>query len=349
MTLRKIAAVLAALSVGAVLAGCGAASNDAGARPVSAGEGVTKYPLTVENCGKKVTYGATPRRVVTMNQAAAEILIHLGVGGRIVGTGYEIDQIPPEIAGEYQKIPKLSAHGQEIKHEALLQAQPDFAYASFASFFTPAQSGERDVLHGLGVPTYLTEFDCVYHQSVAGARFELLFDEYRNLARIFDVPAAGNKLIAEQQAVINSGLETAKGIKAAKDPLTVMWFYSTFGGKPWAAGTGGLPQHVSEMVGVKNVFDDASTKWPEVSWDSVAARDPDVIVIADLTRGEPGDTAKEKIDLLKKDPLTSKLEAVANDRFVIIPGRYMDPSYGSAYAVPALAKGLVELVQRGLR
>jgi ABC-type Fe3+-hydroxamate transport system substrate-binding protein len=75
----------------------------------------------------------------------------------------------------------------------------------------------------------------------------------------------------------------------------------------------------------------------------VAARNPEVIILADLTRGEPGDTAQEKIDLLKNDPLTSKLNAVANDRFVIIPGRYMDPSYDSAYAVPALAEGLVGL------
>jgi iron complex transport system substrate-binding protein len=104
-----------------------------------------------------------------------------------------------------------------------------------------------------------------------------------------------------------------------------------------------LPQHISELVGVRNIFDDASTKWPEVSWEAVADRNPDVIILADLTRGEPGDTAKEKIDLLKKDPLTSKLDAVVNNRFVIVPGRYMDPSYGSAYAVPDLAEGLVEL------
>jgi hypothetical protein len=61
-----------------------------------------------------------------MNQSAAEILIHLGVGARIVETGYEIDKVPEEIAAEYDKIPMLSAHGQEIKHEALLEAQPDF-------------------------------------------------------------------------------------------------------------------------------------------------------------------------------------------------------------------------------
>jgi iron complex transport system substrate-binding protein len=341
MTLRKSAAALATLSMGVALAACGGGSNDSDAQPASSGEGATEYPLTLENCGEEVVFEAAPQRAVTLNQTAAEILIHLGVSDRIVGTGYEIEEIPDEIAAEYEPIPMLSAQGQIIQHEALLEAQPDFAYSSFASFFTATQAGERDVFHDLGVPTYLTEFDCVYHEFVANASFDLLFEEYRNLASIFDVPSAGDRLIAEQQAVIDDGLETAEEIEGTP---TVMWFYSTYAGTPWAAGAGGIPQHISELVGVENIFDDTtSTKWPEVSWDEVAARNPDVIILADLTRGEPGDTAEEKIELLRNDPLTSQLDAVVNNRFVIIPGGYMEASYGSAYAVRALAEGLVEL------
>ncbi len=97
------------------------------------------------------------------------------------------------------------------------------------------------------------------------------------------------------------------------------------------------------MLGAENVFADAATKWPEVSWDEVAAREPDVIVLADLTRGYPGDTAQEKIDFLKSDPLTSTMTAVVNDRFIAVPGQYMDPSIHSVQAVPTVARGLVDL------
>lgn len=303
-------------------------------------EGTTNYPLAMENCGQSVSYPAAPRRAVTLNQTAAEILLRLGVGDRVVGTGYEIEDIAADLAPQYDAIPQLAAHGQEVKHEALLNAQPDFVYSSFASFFTAQQSGTRDELHRLGVSTYLTEFDCVYHESVSGAGFELLFDEYRDLAAIFDVPQRGEALVAEQRAMVDAGVATAEQIEG--EP-SVMWFYSTFGGTPYAAGPGGMPQHVSDLIGVRNIFDDASTKWPEVSWDEVAARNPDIIVIADLTRGEPGDTAEEKIDMLKSDALTSQLPAVQDNRFVIIPGTYMDPGYSSAFAVPALAEGVVEL------
>lgn len=336
--------VISAVLVG-LLAACGGndgstITDNAAAPPSAAAENATTYPLTLKNCGQDVTFDTSPQKVVTLNQTAAEILIHLGVGEKIVGTGYEIDTVPDDIAQAYGKIPVLSAKGQEIKHEALLAAQPDFVYGSFASMFTPEQSGTREELQRLGIASYLTEFDCTYHEAVSNASFDLLFDEYRDMAAIFDVPSRGETLVSEQRAVIDGGLATAQQIKGTP---TVMWFYSTYAGTPWAAGPGGLPQHVSDLVGVKNIFDDATTKWPEVSWDEVAARNPDIIILADLTRGEPGDTAQEKLDLLKSDPLTSQLDAVKNDRLIVIPGRYMDPGFGSAYAVPALAEGVVGL------
>lgn len=317
------------------LAACGSTEQ-----PTSVGSGSTSYPFSITNCGTDVTYTAAPKRAVTLNQTAAEILIHLGVGDRIVGSGYEINKVPDAVAAQYSKIPQLSAEGQEIKQEKLLEAQPDFVYGSFASMFTAEQSGDRKQLHDLGVPTYLTEFDCTYHEAVAGANFKMMFDEYRALAKIFDVPATGEKLATEQQVVVDEALTK---VKKRDQPLKVMWFYSTYAGTPWAAGPGGLPQHISELVGVKNIFDDASTKWAEVSWDQVAARDPDVIILADLTRGEPNDTAKEKLDLLKKDPLTSKLGAVTSEKFITLPGADMDPGFGSASVVPALVDGLNRL------
>lgn len=328
------------------IAGCSAQDvgpsrdTESSAPAFAAAESSTSYPLTLENCGAEVSFPAAPQRVVSLNQSTTEILIRMGVSDRMVGTGYEIDQVPEDIAEQYGAIPLLSAHGQEIKHESLLSVQPDFVYGAYASFFTREQSGSRDELHRLDVPTYLTEFDCTYHSVVSDVSFDLLFDEYRNLATIFDVPSRGEAMVAEQQAIVDDGVSTAQSIEGTP---TVMWFYSTYAGTPWAAGPGGLPQYVSDLVGVENIFDDASTKWPEVSWDEVAARNPDIIVLADLTRGEPGDTAQEKLDLLKSDPLTSQLDAVRNDRFIVIPGRYMDPSAATVYAVPALAEGVVAL------
>lgn len=334
-----IAHSLTVAATGVLLAGCG---EDTTAREggTASAEGSTTYPLTVENCGMDVTVEQSPERVVSTDQEMTEILIHLGAADRIVGMGAETYPVSEEIAEEFGKIPVLGAKSESIPHEELLEAQPDLLFSAYAWHLVADKTGERQELHDLGVPTYLNEFDCVHDEKVEDVSFEMLFEEYREIGEVLDVPAAAEDLVAEQQAVLDDGLAAAEDVEGAP---SMVWFYSTYEGTPYVAGPGGLPQHVTELVGGTNAFDDASTKWPEVSWDEIAARNPDVIVLADLTRGLPGDTAEEKIELLKEDPVTSKLDAVVNERFIVVPASYMEASYGSVYAVPAVAEGLVEL------
>ncbi|KTR85286.1 ABC transporter substrate-binding protein [Leucobacter chromiiresistens] len=333
--------IISTLAVVTALAGCSGASpaEEVGAQGGGAGGGA--FPMTIENCGTEVVLDSTPQRAVSLNQSATEILIALGVEDRVVGTAYQNQPVADDIAAAYESIPLLS--DGILTLETLLEAQPDFVYSSFASFLTRENAGERAELHELGVPTYLTEFDCTYHEAVeGGATFEMLFDEIETIAKIFDVPEAGEQVVAEQQRIIDEGLATAEQIEGTPK---LVWFYSTAASAstPSVAGPGGLPQTVTEMLGAKNLFDDADTKWPEVSWDEIAQRDPDVIILGDLTRGYPGDSAQEKIDFLKSDPLTRTMDAVINERFIVVPGQHMDPSIHSVEAITAVADGLVGL------
>src|SRR5690606_9411139 len=125
---------------------------------------------------------------------------------------YETDPVADDIADAYDSIPLLT--DGLLKHETLLEAQPDFVYSSFASFLTAENAGERAELHELGVPTYLSEFDCTYHEAVeGGATFEMLFDEVETIAQIFDVPDAAERVVSEQQGVIDEGLAIAEQIE----------------------------------------------------------------------------------------------------------------------------------------
>ncbi|WP_293783328.1 ABC transporter substrate-binding protein [uncultured Aeromicrobium sp.] len=335
MQMRTIS-ISAALGLVVALTGCQSSADTADTATTSG-----DYPMTIENCGTEVTIDSPPQRAVSLNQSATEILIALGLTDRVVGTGYETQPVEADMAEAYDSIPLLT--DGLVKHETLLEAQPDFVYSSFASFLTAENAGERDELHELGVPTYLTEFDCTYHEAVAGgATFEMLFAEIETIADIFDVPEAGEEVVAEQRRIVEEGLATAEQIEGTP---TLVWFYSTAASSatPSVAGPGGLPQTVTEMLGAENLFDDAQTKWPEVSWDEIAQRDPDVIILGDLTRGYPGDTAQEKIDFLKNDPLTKTMDAVIHERFIVVPGQYMDPSIHSVRAITAVAEGLAEL------
>ena len=97
--------------------------------------------------------------------------------------------------------------------------------------------------------------------------------------------------------------------------------YSIFDGAPYIGGKLSIAQDIFDLTGVKNVFEDANEAWPELSWEALADKDPDFIVLADLPgRGAPGDKAEEKIEMLEKDPATRNLKAVKEKRYVIVKG-----------------------------
>lgn len=65
-----------------------------------------------------------------------------------------------------------------------------------------------------------------------------------------------------------------------------------------------------------------------------------MIVLADLTRGGDGDSAQSKIDFLRRNPVTSKLDAVVAGRFITVPGSAMDPSIRSVEAAELVGANL---------
>jgi iron complex transport system substrate-binding protein len=67
-----------------------------------------------------------------------------------------------------------------------------------------------------------------------------------------------------------------------------------------------------------------------------------VLVLADLSRGLDGDSAQDKIDALRADPVTAELTAVQQDRLVAVPATEMDPSVRSIDALATLSGALVE-------
>src|SRR5689334_24868680 len=62
------------------------------------------FPVSVDNCGLSATYADAPKRAFTMNQAATEIMLALGLQDRMVGTAFLDDAVLPEFAAAYNGI-----------------------------------------------------------------------------------------------------------------------------------------------------------------------------------------------------------------------------------------------------
>jgi iron complex transport system substrate-binding protein len=293
--------------------------------------------VTIESCGRTLTIPAPPQRAIALEQNATEIMLSLGLADRMVGTSYQTDPVLPELAEEYAKVPVLAR--LYPSRETVLAAAPDFTYSSFASAYAPEAAGSRDELAALGVPAYLSAKDCE-DRTLAPEKieFESILSEITDIGSVFGVPDRAAAVVADQRL----RLRTATEAGASGSGRSIMWYYSGTA-TPSVAGRAGLPATISEMFGMRNVFDDAAQAWLEGGWEDVAQRDPDVIVLADLTRGGDGDSAQSKIDFLRSHPVTSQLSAVRANAFVIVPGSSMDPSIRSVAAVEAVGAELQEL------
>ncbi|MFR9722051.1 ABC transporter substrate-binding protein [Streptomyces sp. MS19] len=325
-------ALASLLTLGA-LAGCG--GGDPAPSSTAGTTGETAASLT--SCGLDLEVTAPPERAISLEQNATEIMLTLGLADRMIGTSYQTDPVLPSLADAYAQVPVLAA--QYANHEATLAEEPDFLYSTLSSAYAAEAAGSRADWAALGVPAYLSTFDCEDLERIPETvGFDAIFAEIEDIADVFDVEDRGDDVVGDLRQRLDGAVADAPQGTGA----SVLWYYSGTT-TPYVAGHGGLPSTVSGLLDVDNAFEDVDQKWPAGTWEEIAERDPDVIVLADLTRGGDGDSAEAKKDFLRSNPVTSRLDAVRNDRFIVVPGSAMDPSIRSVGLVEDVSQGFEDL------
>lgn len=328
---------LLALALATALGGgLGACGDDdppsAQAAPAAAGG-----PVSVRNCGREVRLERPPTRAVAISQPAIEMLLTLGLGDRMVGAAGWNDPVPAALRAANARVPQL---GKEFpSFERVLKTEPDLVYTTFAYGFSAEGTAPRERFEKLGVATYLSPSECGGQDAQQTRRlaFSDVFGEVGDIARLFGVPGRGAKLVADLRARLTratGGLD-AKGV-------TLGWWYAATKA-PYFAGCCGAPGMITRELGATNAFEDSRQLWPEVGWESILDRDPDVLVLADLTRGGDGDSARAKLEFLRSNPVARRLTAVRKRRFVVVTASDMDPSLRNVGAVEKVADGLRRL------
>lgn len=319
------------------LGACSSSTGDDGDSAAKDG-----YPLTIDNCGREVTVDAPPSRAVSLNQGSTEILLSLGLADRMVGTATWTDPVRENLEADNEKIERLADNAPS--YERVLDAEPDIVTASFLSTLGEGGVTTPDELEKLGVPSYLSPAECGKTDggSEDGAREEPLeidavYQEVTDLATIFDVQQAGEDYVAD----LTDRMEAAED-QAPDEPVSVMFWFAN-SESPYMAGCCGAPGIISRTLGLENVFDDSTDEWPQVGWESVASRNPDVIVLGDLTRkSQTAETAEAKIEFLTTNPVTREMDAVKNKRFISLTGAAMNPSIRTVDGVEQVAEKLRE-------
>ena len=304
--------------------------------------------VTLNNCGQSIHFDQAPDRVVSVGQAATEILYALDLGDRVKGTGVWFTDVLDEFKTVNGQVERLADNDPSF--ESVLAKKPQLVAAQYEWHVGPKGTvGTRAQFQDLGIATYILPTDCVGKDNATGGdgtrsqAFDtgLIHQSVRELAQIFRVEEKGEALVSELKSREKSAQERVAALKL-DDLSAVFWFSSPakIDADPYVAGRNGAPGYIMDKLNVRNVIE-SDEEWPTVGWETIARANPSVIVLARMTRRRhPADDHEKKLEFLKNDPVTSQMDAVKNNRIIILDAHAMDPTIRTIGAIELLADKL---------
>lgn len=324
-----------ALVLALAVTGCGAdVSPEGGDAPASGGH----YPVTVENCGEKKTFDHAPRRVVTNDVGITEIMFALGLEDHMAG------YVMPDDKGDLTTVPWKDGYGKtkwlskdRITKELVLDARADLVFAGWNYGFNEGEGFTPAALERLGIDSYLLSESCRNGQGKARGvmpPLDALYTDLRNLGKVFDVEDRAETLVAGFREQVAEA--RAKAPKGADRPR--VFLYDSGEDKPLTSGAFAGPHDIITKAGGDHIMKDLRDSWTAVGWETVVARDPEVIVINDY-----GDvTAERKREFLMTYEPLANVSAVRNGRIVTLDYVDLVESPRNPAAIGSLAARLAE-------
>ncbi len=326
-------AVLTTLTLAACSTADGAASpgeEEVTSSGASAGGEAAGYPVTVDNCGTEVTVAAPPQRILTIKSTSTELVLSLGLADRLVGTAFSDGPLPEHLADVAAGVPVLAERAPSS--EVVLAAEPDFVLAGWESNFSADAAGERAELAELGIDTYVNPAACLEEAYQPDPlTFEGVFADILQAGELLGATEAAESLVAEQRAALEQ-------VQPSDAGLTALW-YSSGSDIPYVGAGIGAPQLLMQTVGLRNIMADVHESWASGSWEAIAAQNPDVIVLVDSA----WNTVEHKIEVLESNPVTAAMDAVIDQRYLVVPFPASEAGVRSVPAAVDLAAQLEDL------
>ncbi|WP_062202977.1 ABC transporter substrate-binding protein [Aureimonas sp. AU12] len=291
------------------------------------------FPVTVENCGRTLTFDKAPSRAVIHDLNMSEMAFALGLQPHMAGvTG---------VTGWYKTTPAFDAAKGALPElapkypgmETLIAADADFFLAGWYYGMKPGGEVTPDTLAAKGIETYvLTESCAQVDKARPRASMDLLYTDELALGTIFGKSSEAKALVEGWKARVASVAKAMKG----KAPVSV-FLYDSGEDKPFTAGKFAMPTALIEAAGGTNVLGDMEMSWGTTSWEDVAVRNPQFLVLLDY---QDGGGYNKLLDFLKHHPAMKDTDAVKNERFLPLRYEQITPGPANIEAIEALAKAL---------
>lgn len=290
------------MTLAVLVTGCAASDKDGAA----ARSGEAGFRVTVSDCGQTMAFGATPRRVVILNPAIADILVDLGVGDRIVAqsgtTG--LAQPLPQNKAVMDRVPVLSAHGM-TNTAALLGVSPDLVISDETEWLNPEFGGASpQQLQRAGIKTYTSVGGCGHGTT---GKVADVFADIDNYGEIFDARARATQLVGRLKARLD-GIEARI---ADKPKVPVFEFYAQDG--QFSDTAVGIEKDALDKSGGVSIVA-STTGMKPTSKEAITVANPQAFIEL-VEPGKAIDQAKEATALKQAFPTT---DAAKNGRIYFL-------------------------------
>lgn len=291
------------------------------------------FPVTVQSCGKPLTFTQAPQRAIINDLNMSEMAFALHLQPQIVGlTGISgWYKMTPEFRRQMGTIPELSPKYPLL--ETLLAASPDFFFAGWNYGMKVGGDVTPDTLAKYGVKTLVLSESCIFedqHRPRAG--MDLLYGDELTLGKIFGREEQAQALVDQWKARLAALPKPPSG----QAPLKV-FVYDSGEDKPFTSGVYAMPTAIIDAAGGRNVMDGMAASWATTSWETVAAAEPDLIILLDYQNGG-GAAALQHF--LEAHPLMKHTPAVAHQRYLKLQYAELTPGPANIDAIEKLAHAL---------
>lgn len=294
-TLNTLSLIVAsALALGA----CGGDDDSDSAGSTATGD----FPMTVENCGREITFEEPPERVLAMGGEGATLLFAAGAADRISAFA-EVEAEPlgaaePAVAD----VPEKLGDATELSREVIIGAQPDVVIT-----FSLNQIPPED-LASAGIETLFVSGYCEeegFPLDGDPSAFELLYSDIELYGQLFgteDTAAGAVSDLRERVAAVEEQSQGAPESSAAALFVPEEGALSGYGNQSMVHEQMGI-------LGLRNVFGDEDGRNLELNVEEIVDRDPEEVIALFQADQSTAESTREE---LRSREAIADVEAVRN-------------------------------------
>jgi iron complex transport system substrate-binding protein len=291
------------------LVACGANANQVSS---SSSSEIAYQPLTIQSCGKTLSFTKAPTRVISTLQSTTDILLTLGLGSRIMGIYYgQLYQSEPEFNSQYAQLDDLGGDmGSVPAKEIVLSTHPDFVFSAYPAGDFLASYGEvtREQFEAQGAQIYGMSGEC--SDDSTQVRATSVYDDILNIGRIFGVEARAQSLVDTMKARIAVVQKHVANLPAS--PVIAMpVFSSTQAAPPLTVVGAGIYSDILRLAGGNNLYGTQNKTYPSINQESFVTQKPAGYVLICYKGADQSKFTSYLFSAFPENPATKQQRTIA--------------------------------------